>query len=257
MIEILQYVKQNEDSLGFLYALPAADVSSVHRNIYELRAVHFEELNEESFFTISSTGITRITPKSSEFHPMEQFETDVLLTNHLRHMPLFSQFRQWKCFALWRKFITSRRYTRCSTQLLNNSYLLSDTLRPALLAIQSMCLDVVEMRLSVVEKAHVYSLDEFMSAQFAQIAKASDKLHDVRDAIVDIASRACAAVMEQTGFAGTTPHPCSLSFFPYACCFFIPSSLSLSLSVWISLCLFFFFSSSDPHTCVHQTKTSR
>jgi hypothetical protein len=201
--EILDYAQQQGPALGFVYAIPAKPRSSVHRSIYDLKVVSHNDLDDSEFFTISCDGVTHVNETWSEFYDMNRFVKECQLTTALKSMPLVGMFRQWKAFATWRKVVTSRRHRSYATALSNNAYILSKQLRPALLKIRAMCLDVVGMRLTVLQQYRTYTLEELLECQHEQLNKVTLKLNTFRDDIAAVASQACQEVLQTLGYHGT------------------------------------------------------
>jgi hypothetical protein len=202
MVAVLDHVRAQGPSFGFLYALPAEPRASVRRSMYNLRVVPYSAVDEEEYFTISAAGVTHITPTSSEFHSLDGFQADAVLTARLTALPLFAQFRQWKAFTTWRNAITSARSKSRSEALQKQLFILSAHLQPALLEIRAMCLDVVEMRLITIDPAETYTLDAFLAAQHEQMDRVTHKLNGFRDAIAAVAQAACTRALEASSYQG-------------------------------------------------------
>jgi hypothetical protein len=201
MLEIISYVRQEGEDMGFLYLCPRAPRGNVRRIAYDLQVVSHAGVDRDEFFTISSAGVTHLCGSRSTFTPLDRFEAEVALCARLRSMPLFSLFRQWKSFTRWRKAVTSARMSACAEKLDAQLFILSDILRPAELTIRSMCLDVVNMRLVSVEPDRTYTLKEFLAAQETQLSQVAKKLDGFRGEIMGVVRKACDAAFAAHGYA--------------------------------------------------------
>ncbi len=87
----------------------------VHQHPYDLHLVNFQELESnhlrskgsslKEFITISRKGITFFSKDESTFISLEEWTREAKLFNSLIKLSYFRQYKIWKNFSIWRKFI--------------------------------------------------------------------------------------------------------------------------------------------------------
>ncbi|EGD81584.1 dynein heavy chain 6 [Salpingoeca rosetta] len=209
--ELIDFVKQGGARVGFLYLVPR-DPSKVDRNVYDLKPVRHAEIRPgDSFFTLSVEGVTQIDGKMSTFTPLDRFEREFIFHSRLRQLPIFFKYRMWKAFTTWRNNIVQARQLAHTEELSAHLFLHHDILRPALMQIRAICLDVVDMRLVDIDPRKPYTVEQFFVRQREKCDAVTAKLQHLRRQVIDIALDACRRTMEDLGFSvvhlSPTPPP--------------------------------------------------
>nr|XP_035128016.2 dynein axonemal heavy chain 6 isoform X3 [Callithrix jacchus] len=212
-LQIIKIIRENED-LGFLYMIPAVSRSSIEYDTYNLKVVSYENINKNDYYTISQMAVTHIYNDDIEFIEIDRWEQEYLYHRELTKIPIFSLFRKWKAFSVWRKNVHSKKITGCRKSLQKNLFIVNPHLRPALLKINELCYHLSFMGLCYIEKCHTYTLQEFKAAQVLWLAEVTEHLGEFRNEAKDVVRKACRFALRAAGFA---PDDCA--FGPYEDCY--------------------------------------
>ncbi|XP_037589527.1 dynein heavy chain 6, axonemal [Cebus imitator] len=211
-LQIIKIIRENED-LGFLYMIPAVSRSSIEYDTYNLKVVSYENINKNDYYTISQKAVTHIYNDDIEFIELDRWEQEYLYHRELAKIPIFSLFRKWKAFSVWRKNVRSKKITGCRKSLQKNLFIVNPHLRPALLKISELCYHLSFMGLCHIEKCHTYTLQEFKAVQVIRLAEVTEHLGEFRNEAKDVVRKACRFALRAAGFA---PDDCA--FGPYEDC---------------------------------------
>lgn len=161
------------------------------------RIVTYDNINKVDYYTISSHAVMHYCGAEVDFLPLERWEQEYRYHQRLLRIPLFTLFRKWKAFRVWRANVRSKNISKCRRSLQENLFILNEvcpklcvyvfelirnsvfqmfsvisvfqSLRPALIDIKEMCYHISDMPLCRLEKNHTYTLKEFQSAQSKQL----------------------------------------------------------------------------------------
>ncbi|XP_074141707.1 dynein axonemal heavy chain 6 isoform X2 [Sminthopsis crassicaudata] len=209
-LQIVKIIREN-NHLGFLYMIPAVPTSSIEYNPYNLRVVSYENIIKNDYYTISQRAVTHTCNGEVEFIELNRWEQEYLYHQELTKIPIFSRFRKWKAFTVWRKNVRSKKTSGCRKALQDNLFIVNDFLRPALLRIKQMCYDLSFMVLCCIERGHIYTLLEFKAAQLKQLGEATDRLSFFRNVAKDVVRNACRNALRASGFI---PDDCLFDMVP-------------------------------------------
>ncbi|XP_064233933.1 dynein axonemal heavy chain 6 isoform X10 [Aotus nancymaae] len=212
-LQIIKIIRENED-LGFLYMIPAVSRSSIEYDAYNLKVVSYENINKNDYYTISQKGVTHFYNDDIEFIEIDRWEQEYLYHRELTKIPIFSLFRKWKAFSVWRKNVRSKKITGCQKSLQENLFIVNPHLQPALLKINELCYHLSFMGLCYFEKCHTYTLQEFKAAQVIRLAEVTEHLREFRNEAKDVVRKACRFALRAARFA---PDDCA--FGPYEDCY--------------------------------------
>ncbi|XP_007947093.1 dynein axonemal heavy chain 6 [Orycteropus afer afer] len=204
-LQIIKIVRENEN-LGFLYMIPAVARSSIEYDTYNLKIVSYENLNKNDYYTISQKAVTHIYNEDIEYIELNRWEQEYLYHRELTKIPIFSLFRKWKAFNVWKKNVRSKKITGCRNSLQKNLFIVNPYLRPALLKINELCYQLSYMGLCHIEKGHTYTLQEFKAVQVIQLQEVTDHLDEFRSEAKDVVRKACRIALRAVGFI---PDDCS------------------------------------------------
>ncbi|XP_036606051.1 dynein heavy chain 6, axonemal [Trichosurus vulpecula] len=198
-LQIIKIICENKH-LGFLYMIPAVPTSSIEYDPYNLRVVSYEDINKNDYYTISKRAVTHTCDGEVEFIELPRWEQEYLYHRELTKIPIFSRFRKWKAFTVWRKNVRSKKINSCRKALQDNLFIVNNFLRPAVLRIKDMCHELSSMVLCCIEKGHIYTLLEFKAAQIKQLGEATERLSSFRNVAKDVVRNSCRAALRASGF---------------------------------------------------------
>ncbi|XP_012666455.1 dynein heavy chain 6, axonemal [Otolemur garnettii] len=198
-LQIIKIIRENEN-LGFLYMIPAVPRSSIEYDTYNLKVVTYEKINKNDYYTISKKAVTHICNGDIEFIEIDRWEQEYLYHKELTKIPIFSLFRKWKAFTVWRKNVRSKKITGCRNSLQKNLFIVDSYLRPALLKISELCYHLSFMGLCYIEKCHTYTLQEFKAVQVLRLAEVIERLEEFRNEAKEVVRKACRAALHAAGF---------------------------------------------------------
>ncbi|XP_060043693.1 dynein axonemal heavy chain 6 [Erinaceus europaeus] len=198
-LQIIKIVRENEH-IGFLYMVPAVPKSSIEYDTYNLKVVSYENLNKNDYYTISQKAVTHIYNDDIEFIEIERWEQEYLYHRELTKIPIFSLFRKWKAFNVWKKNVHSKKITGCRDSLQKSLFIVNQYLRPALLKINEMCYQLSFVGLCSIEKCHTYTLQEFKFAQVLRLEEVTERLEEFRCETREVVRNACRSALHAEGF---------------------------------------------------------
>ncbi|XP_021113900.1 dynein heavy chain 6, axonemal [Heterocephalus glaber] len=204
-LQIIKIVRENEN-LGFLYMIPAVPKSSIEYDTYNIKVVSYENINKNDYYTISQKAVTHVYNDDIEFIKIDRWEQEYLYHRELTKIPIFSLFRKWKAFSVWKKNVRSKKITACRNSLQKNLFIVNPHLQPALLKINELCYQISFMGLCYIEKCHTYTLQEFKAAQVIRLQEVTELLEQFRNMAKDVVRKACQLALRAAGFL---PDDCS------------------------------------------------
>ncbi|XP_054978204.1 dynein axonemal heavy chain 6 [Sorex araneus] len=198
-LEIIKIIRENEH-LGFLYMIPAVPKSSIEYDPYNLKVVTYDNINKNDYYTISKQAVTHILSYDIEYNELERWEQEYLYHRELIKIPIFSLFRKWKAFTVWKKNVRSKKINGCKKTLQKRLFIVNANLQPALLKIKEMCYQLSFMALCSIERGHTYTLQEFRTAQVIRVGEVTENLAEFRNEAKQVVRRACRIALRAEGF---------------------------------------------------------
>ncbi|XP_045684006.1 dynein axonemal heavy chain 6 [Phyllostomus hastatus] len=198
-LQIIKILCENEH-IGFLYMIPAVPRSSIEYDTYNLKVVNYENINKNDYYTISKKAVTHIYNDDIEFIEIERWKQEYLYHRELGRIPLFSLFRKWKAFNVWKKNVRSKKISGSRKSLQKNLFIVNRYLRPALLKINELCYQLSFMRLCYIEKGHTYTLQEFKATQVIRLEEVTKILEEFRNEAKNVVRKACRTALSAVGF---------------------------------------------------------
>ncbi|XP_056619544.1 dynein axonemal heavy chain 6 [Triplophysa dalaica] len=196
--DIIQTIRNNPH-LRFLYMISAVPKSSIKYDPYNLKIVTYDNINKSDYYTISSHAVMHYCGAEVDILPLERWEQEYRYHQRLLRIPLFTLFRKWKAFRVWRANVRSKNISKCRRSLQENLFILNESLRPALIDINEMCYHISDMPLCRLEKDHTYTLKEFQSAQSEQLEEVSSRLEKFRELVMEVARSSCQNALKESG----------------------------------------------------------
>ncbi|KAG8512932.1 Dynein heavy chain 6, axonemal [Galemys pyrenaicus] len=222
-LQIIKIIRENEH-LGFLYMISAVPKSSIEYDTYNLKVVSYENINKSDYYTISKKAVTHICNDDVEFIETERWEQEYLYHRELTKIPIFSLFRKWKAFNVWKKNVRSKKISGCRKSLQKNLFIVNQHLRPALLKINEMCYHLSFMALCNIEKGHTYTLQEFKFGQLMRLEEVTERLEEFRDEAKEVVRKACQVALNAEGFVpDDSPYDPNAEFYKVSDGFDLPA----------------------------------
>ncbi|KAA6402752.1 MAG: putative Dynein heavy chain, partial [Streblomastix strix] len=191
--------QQQKPSLEFVYCKIAAGPYDVF-NPYDMCIISHEQKDPKSFFTASAQGITHYYGLESEYCNMSKWLNERRLFNLVSNMPMFRDFRLWRCYAAWESYARRRRVAK-SNQLLTIAHFLSSRpLHKTLVTVKAACLRFRKTPMFRTDEKKTYRLDEFQEEMDKQSEKFREKLLKFEEEIEDLVKNACLEVLRDKGF---------------------------------------------------------
>ncbi|EPY82102.1 hypothetical protein CB1_000688086 [Camelus ferus] len=207
-LQIIKIIRENEH-IGFLYMISAVPRSSIEYDTYNLKVVNYENINKNDYYTISKKAVTHVHNDDVEFIETGRWEQEYLYHRELTKIPIFSLFRKWKAFNVWKKNVRSKKITECRKSLQKDLFIVNHNLRPALLKINELCYHLSFMGLCYIEKCHTYTLEEFKTAQVVKLEEVTERLEEFRNEAKDVVRKACRVALRAAGFV---PDDCAREY---------------------------------------------
>ncbi|XP_036729228.1 dynein heavy chain 6, axonemal [Balaenoptera musculus] len=198
-LQIIKIVRENEH-IGFLYMISAVPRSSTEYDRYNLKVVNYENISKNDYYTISKNAVTHVYNDDVEFIEIDRWEQEYLYHRELTKIPVFSLFRKWKAFNVWKKNVRSKKISGCRKSLQKDLFIVNHYLRPALLKINELCYQLSFMGLCCIEKYHTYTLQEFKAAQVVWLEEVTERLEEFRNEAKEVVRKACRVALRAAGF---------------------------------------------------------
>ena len=93
------------------------------------QVVDHEHVNPADYYTISSTGVTRVRDSEIEYTSLGAWEKEYRDYQILIKIKTFANFRIWKAFAVWRKNVRTKKIVQCRNDLKDNLFIVNDVSR--------------------------------------------------------------------------------------------------------------------------------
>ncbi|XP_042305526.1 dynein axonemal heavy chain 6 [Sceloporus undulatus] len=198
-LQIIRTICENKN-LGFLYMTPAVPRSSTEYEPYKLKIVSYDGINKNDYYTISPNAIIHTCNGEVEYLELQRWEQEYLYHRALTKITIFTIFRKWKSFNVWRKNVRSKKINMCRRALQKNLFIVNACLRPAILNIQEMCYQISDLALCQIEKGYIYTLVEFKGTQLDQLKEVMSRLSEFRELAKEVVGGACRTALLESGF---------------------------------------------------------
>ncbi|XP_068178379.1 dynein axonemal heavy chain 6-like isoform X2 [Antennarius striatus] len=113
----------------------------------------------------------------------------------LLRFPAFAVFRMWKPFFFWRTNVHKKKFHRARESLRSCSFIVSQSLSPALLDIRKLCYQMSEAGLCPPEDRHPHTLQDYRDTRFRQLTQALTDLENFQDLVKQVVGAACRAYL--------------------------------------------------------------
>ena len=178
-------------------------------NPYHLEPAKPAEIDRSEFFTLSQTGITRVSQGESDFTTLEHFEHEYSLYDGIMKLHFFQRYRKWKNFTVWKKNIRYYKMNLAKRKLDENLFFLNAELSIPLMEIATIISRLNEYRLFHIAEGKTYKLDEFLEAQAEQRILLRGVLAKFAESVLNIMEETCSlslkTFLEKSGFPQREP----------------------------------------------------
>ena len=181
-------------------------------NPYELAVVPFGEHLHASgaYVTLSEAGVTRFVPRAAderatgdrrggyiEYTGVFEWEAERAAYGQLEKIPFFRLYPRWKAHLRWKQQLQSSKRRRCIDALSEQLFVLDADLAPALLKVQSLCVDLLPMQLHAMPRSGATAqLPAARAAQRAHAEACRARLAAFEAAVERACSEACASALD-------------------------------------------------------------
>ncbi|KAK3932091.1 Dynein heavy chain 6, axonemal [Frankliniella fusca] len=200
--EIMQLLR-NDPRIGFYYMVYAVPRNHELFSPYNLKIVDYAHIDKDCFMTISAHGVTQHFPNEMIFTPLDQWEKEYDDYCRISKIKLFSKFRLWKAFFMWRKSITRAKYKDAQESIEKNLFFLNPVLQNALLEMREMCLKLLDFNFFDTSCLELNPLFQFIENQMHKKESIQAQLAEYRSQFRHIINSACYEALSEEGF---TPH---------------------------------------------------
>ncbi|XP_068088957.1 dynein axonemal heavy chain 14 isoform X3 [Hyperolius riggenbachi] len=205
-----------EDSGEFVYCVPRCGGDpSMRYDPYDLQVIPASTaVHCDLYWTVSASQVSKIymvggaeimetTPLTEWLHERQRFYV-------IKNMRVFSQFRLWKAFTVWKKNVHRLKRKSSTTILLQQLFLADELFQGCLLYLQSLCEGAVSIQsdhkaenlpilLVQVDDSRTYSLREFCDLQTSQCDDALARLQALRGKVLPVIHQTFLKVAEAAG----------------------------------------------------------
>ena len=156
-------------------------------------------VNEESFFTVSSSGVTKFDSGKAEFTQLDQWQREYYLFNEILQIKCFKTYRFWKTWKIWKKFVRTTKVAASSKVLQKHLFTLNDVFQKAILRIRTDGSAIADgedrLKLFSLEHHNVYKLEEFVVAQEEQAQSVMEVLKGFHGKALSSVTEACESTL--------------------------------------------------------------
>ncbi|XP_075057079.1 dynein axonemal heavy chain 14 [Mixophyes fleayi] len=209
--------KTKEDRGEFVYCLPRCrDNSTTRYDPYDLQVVPASTaVHCDLYWTVSASKVAKIYMVTGaeimETVPLTDWLYEREKYYAIKDIPIFSQFRLWKAFRVWKTNIHKSKTNKSKQILLQQLFLADELFQGCLLHLQSLYEGAVTVHcdnqyrdLPIVfiklQDTCTYSLKDFCDIQTGQSDKGLSKLQTLRGRIIPVIAQTFLKVAEAAGF---------------------------------------------------------
>jgi len=195
-IALMDTLRQYPNSTEFVY-LSRLDKDSTDYNPYALEMVPFKAVDPKDYYTMSVHGVTHFVDGSNaDFTTLDQWEREFQLFSAMMRLNVFSQFRKWKGFSVWRGTVRSTKIRRAQTVLEKTLFQLNPVFQKSITEVRRLCFDLSYLRLSKLRVGQLCTLEEFSTAQGNVREEVISKLEVFGTTTIATVDQACQAALD-------------------------------------------------------------
>lgn len=87
--------------------------------------MNYENISKNDYYTISKNAVTHVYNDDIEFIEIDRWEQEYLYHRELNKIPVFSLFRKWKAFNVWKKNVRSKKISGCRKSLQKDLFIVN------------------------------------------------------------------------------------------------------------------------------------
>ncbi|ODM98966.1 Dynein heavy chain 6, axonemal [Orchesella cincta] len=170
-------------------------------NPYRFKIVKYSKLQTNGYYTLSKYGVLHFNHGFAEYTSMLQFQTQMLIYDHITKIPFFAKYRLWKAFTLWRSKVRGRKMSLIKNQLLDDLFVNKRPLRLMVSELYKMCEKMSHMGFLKIKSTETYGLEEFLGYESQHAKDVLERLRAFEGMIVEMTAAACRATLIEEGFS--------------------------------------------------------
>ncbi|KAK7195048.1 dynein heavy chain [Novymonas esmeraldas] len=164
-------------------------------NPYDLQPMSRTEAQGRSYYTVSAAGVTHFTEGGAEFIELPKWERECRIFHAIRELPVFSEYKRWRNFVLWRNLVR-RSATANSRQFLSTHlFAAHPSLSGALQAVRNICLETAAAEDLYQSSTETSTLEAYTTALQAHLQEERRRLENMMKRIRDHVEQACKTAM--------------------------------------------------------------
>lgn len=193
---IPHFIKENSNSPNeFTYMLMRPRGIRDPFNPYDLQVVSHKDIRkEETYYTVSSAGVTQFTGNSAEFAELSTWEREFRIFHEIRALPVFSNYKRWKSFIIWRSLVRRHAINNSRDFLTKNLFHVHPNLSVALREVRRLCLEYTNVNLYAAP-LECHTLEGYCGYLDEVLTAGRQKLEVMLRMIRDHVEAACKAAM--------------------------------------------------------------
>eukprot|EP01052_Picozoa_sp_SAG31_P002974 SAG31_NODE_109_length_24587_cov_111.480848_5_plen_455_part_00 len=198
LMQLLDKMRDDPESSPFHY-LSRFPIDDFPANPYHLKVVPHSAINEDSFFTVSSSGVTLFERGKAEFTQLDQWQREYYLFNEMLQIRCFKTYRFWKTWKVWKKYVRSIKVAHSTKTLEKHLFTLNDVFQKAILRVRTDGSAIADgedkLKLFSLEPRTVYKLEHFVAAQESQAQTVMESLKEFHSKAHHSVTEACKATL--------------------------------------------------------------
>eukprot|EP00796_Vickermania_ingenoplastis_P004622 gene4627-3332_t len=164
-------------------------------NPYDLQVVTHKELKTaETYYTVSSAGVTQFTGGPAEFIQLPTWEREFRIFHQIRELPVFSEYKRWRSFLIWRGLVRKHAINNSREYLTKNLFHVHPNLSGALQAVRRICLEYASSSLYAAP-TECRTLDSYCTYLDETLSTGRQRLEGMMRIIRDHVESACKVAM--------------------------------------------------------------
>lgn len=90
------------------------------------RIATFDNINKSDYYTVSTHAVMHYYGSEVDCLPLERWEQEYQYHRKLLRIPVFSLFRKWKAFSVWRTNVRYKKISKCRRSLQEHLFILNE-----------------------------------------------------------------------------------------------------------------------------------
>lgn len=191
-------VHERNDYVCLVHSLPEHHPEF---NPYRFKIIKYNKIPPKtSYYTLSKYGVLHFNHGFAEYTSTLQFQTQMLIYDHISKIPFFYNFRLWKSFIIWRSKIRGRKMNLIKNSLADDLFITKRPLRLMLNELWKMCDKMSHMGFLKLKSGVTYGLEDFLGYESIHAKEVLERLRAFEGMVVEMTAAACRATLIEVGF---------------------------------------------------------